>query len=300
MLAQTVFTTEWWRNIAAQVATWSMKVGWRIALIVILFYIAQRFGRRLIARIMRIALRADRVDTLRDMGITKRRNTLTELFNAVVTTVIIVTALLMIFTQLGLEIAPLLASAGVVGVAVGFGAQSLVKDLLTGVFIILENQFAIGDIVRVGDTSGLVEQINLRTTILRGLDGTVSIIPNGEINRVHVLTKGWSRLVLDVGVAYDSDLDHVYDVLTKTLNRYAEENPTIVIEKPELLGVENLADSSIVVRALVKTVPSKQWECGRAVRKKVKEAFDAAGIVIPFPQRTLWVQQTPGAEAAAG
>ena len=174
--------------------------------------------------------------------------------------------------------------------------------MLTGVFVILENQFGIGDVVRIGDTSGLVEQLNLRTTVLRGLDGTVSIIPNGEIARVHVLTKGWSRLVLDVGVAYDSDLDRVYDVLMATLNAYADESPLIVLERPELLGVESLGDSAITVRALVKTMPSKQWECGRAVRKRVKEAFDAAGIVIPFPQRTVWMQQPPAlpaAEAAA-
>lgn len=298
MILIALLNGEGWRGMFAGMATWAKVLGWRIALILILLYVARRFGRALIVRGMNLVLRGDSSDAVRDLGLAKRRNTLTALFNGVLTAVVVVVALLMVFNELGLEIAPILASAGVVGLAVGFGAQSLVKDIITGAFVILENQFSIGDVVRIGDTAGLVEQINLRTTVLRGLDGTVSIIPNGEITRVHVLTKGWSRFVLDVGVAYGANLDQVYAVLGGVLERYAADHPDIVLEKPELLGVENLGDSSVVVRALIKTVPSKQWECARLVRKLVKEAFDEAGIEIPFPQRSVWMRQPAGAASA--
>ena len=285
-VALPVTTDDRWSVIWTGVVGWLATAGWRIALILVILYAAHRFGRQLIGRAMSLTLR-DGDDTLRQLSLVKRRNTLTALFTATLTTLLSIIALLMVFKQLGLEIAPILASAGVVGLAVGFGAQSLVKDLITGAFIILENQFALGDIIRVGGASGTVEQINLRTVVLRDTDGTVSIIPNSEITRVQVLTKGWSRLVLDVGVAYESDLDHVFEVMRAVLNQYTEEHPEIVLDKPELQGVESLGDSAVVVRALVKTIPSKQWECGRVIRKRVKEAFEQAGIELPFPQRTI-------------
>ncbi len=283
-------SAEWWSIMWSAATVWLMTVGWRVLLIFLILYLAHRFGRGLIARVMTFALRGDKQDALHDLGVVKRRNTLTSLFHGVLTIFIIISGITMVFHQIGLEIAPILASAGVVGLAIGFGAQSLVKDLLNGMFIILERQFNVGDVIQVDKISGLVEEINLRTTILRSLDGTVSIIPNGEIVRVQVLTRDWSRLVLDVNVAMDSNLDHVFEVLMNVLNQYAEQHPEIVIEKPQLLGVENLGDSAITVRAMVKTVPIRQWDCGRAVRKLIKEAFEQANIELPFPQYTVWIR----------
>lgn len=280
----------WWESTAEAAGRWLMTSGWRILVILALLMIVRKVGRVLIARGMALAIRSDSTNALRDLGLQKRRNTLVGLLNGAINVVVFLVALMMIFRELRFEIAPLLASAGVVGIAIGFGAQALVRDIITGAFIILENQFGVGDVIRVGSDSGLVEQINLRTTVIRSVDGAVTVIPNGEISRVTVMTREWSRCVLDIGVAYGADLDHVYAVISRVLDRYAADNPGVVIDKPEIAGVEQLGDSSVVVRALVKTVPLKQWECGRKVRKLIKEAFDAEGIEIPFPQRSVWMR----------
>jgi small conductance mechanosensitive channel len=276
---------------------WLLHSGWRIGTIVVLLLVARSIGRALVARALSWAMRSDSGDVLRDIGVAKRRATLVGLFNGILNVVVILIALMMIFRELDFEIGPLLASAGVVGVAIGFGAQSLVRDVLSGVFIILENQFGVGDVIRVGADSGLVEQINLRTTVLRGADGAVTIVPNGEISRVSVLTKDWSRLVLDMTVGYGADLNHVYSVVKRVLDRYAADHPQVVIEPPEVLGVEQLGDNGVVVRALVKTAPRMQWETGRKLRKLIKEAFDAEGIEIPFPQRVVWMRANGESEA---
>ncbi len=264
--------------------------GLRIVLIALAVIVALKVSRAFIRRGLGVAL-ADRPDdTLKTVAISKRRATLTQLLNAVASVLLCVVGTLMIFRELNFDIAPLLASAGVVGIAVGFGAQSLVKDIITGAFIILENQFDVGDVVKLGDTAGLCEAINLRTTVLRGLDGTVHIIPNGEIVRVSVLTKDWSRLVLDVEVAYGEDVGRVTGVLRGVLDDYAAANPGIVLEPPEILGVETLGASGVTIRSLVKTLPSKQWEAGRKVRALVKAEFDREKIEIPFPQQSVWLR----------
>lgn len=194
-----------------------------------------------------------------------------------------------------INLGPLIASAGIVGVALGFGAQSLVKDFLTGIFMLLEDQYGIGDIVNLGPATGVVERISLRKTQLRDLEGTVWHIPNGEISRVGNLSQLWSRTLIDFEVAYDTDLRHAMDVIRDTAERLAgdPEYAHMILEKPEVWGVENFAESSIKIRMVVKTEPAKQWEVNRQLRLRMKEAFDDAGIEIPFPQRTLWFRDAP-------
>jgi small conductance mechanosensitive channel len=189
-----------------------------------------------------------------------------------------------------MDIGPLLASVGVLGLAISFGAQSLVKDVISGTFMLLEGQFGIGDVVRVTDVSGQVEKITLRTTVLRDSQGVVHIIPNGEITRVSNLTKTWSRAVLDVGVAYKEDVDRVIAVLDE-LGREFHADPewgALLVEEPLVLGVEDLGDSAVVIRVSARTLPEKQWDVAREWRRRIKKRFDRENIEIPFPHLTFY------------
>lgn len=286
-------SSEWWTHRLDVFADWAVTDGVRILLVLVLLAVALRIGRTFVRRSVGLALRPRGKDPLRDLMLAKRQTTLANLFDGVLTIVLLVTAALMIFQLLNFNVGPLLASAGIAGVAIGLGAQSLVKDVLGGVFIILEQQFSVGDVVRIGNDSGAVEELSLRTVILRDADGSVHIIPNGQIDRVTVLTRDWSRLVLDIDVAYNADIDAATAVLRRELDRYAAENPDFVLEPPEVLGVQNLAESSVQLRAWMKVLPGKQWPAGRELRGRIKTALDAAGIEIPFPQRTLWVRNEP-------
>ena len=206
-------------------------------------------------------------------------------------------AAFMILGEIGVDLAPLLAGAGVAGLAVGFGAQSLVKDMFSGLFILLEDQYAVGDIVDVGEATGVVESVSLRATRLRSVDGVVWHVPNGEILRVGNMSQHWSRSLLDLEVAYDTDIPQAKRVIGEIASAYAEEEPDI-LDEPAVWGVEALAASSVVIRLVVKTKPSEQWRISRELRERIKTGFDEAGIEIPFPQQTVWTRG-PADEAAA-
>ncbi|MEO1059561.1 MAG: mechanosensitive ion channel family protein [Actinomycetota bacterium] len=201
-------------------------------------------------------------------------------------------AVLMALAELGLNLGPLIAGAGIAGVAVGFGAQDLVKDCISGLFVLLEDQYGIGDVVDLGEAIGVVERISLRVTILRGLDGTVWHVPNGEVARVGNLSQLWSVAVVDLDVAYHSDLDRVGEIMLNAAREVCdtEEWAPIVIEEPNLLGVEALGADGITLRITVKTKPGEQWALQRELRRHFKQVFDDAGIEIPFPQRTIWMR----------
>jgi small-conductance mechanosensitive channel len=204
---------------------------------------------------------------------------------------IIVVASLMIMSDLGVQIGPLLASAGVVGIAVGFGAQTLVKDFLTGLFLVVEDIVAVGDVIAVGDKSGTVEAMTLRTIRLRDLDATLHVLPYSEAKVISNRTKTFSAYVFDLGVAYDTDFDHAFAVMRRVgdaLQADPEFGPKILLPL-EIMGVQQFGDSSIVLRARFRTHPGEQWVVGRAYNKRIKEAFDAEGIEIPFPIRRLLV-----------
>lgn len=221
----------------------------------------------------------------------QRGRTIASLLNNVARVVIITLAGLTILgTFLRIELAPLLAGVGVFGLAISFGAQSLVKDIINGIFVLIEGQYAIGDVIRVGTIAGMVERITLRVTVLRDLHGVVHVIPNGEINTLSNLTKAWSRAVLDVRVAYREEVDRVIDVLREIgAELYDDAEWTdLLTEPPNVLGVENLAESGVFIRVVATTLPLKQWDVARELRRRIKNRFDAEGIRIPYPHLTFY------------
>jgi small-conductance mechanosensitive channel len=201
----------------------------------------------------------------------------------------------MILSELGLNLGPLLAGAGILGVAVGFGAQSLVKDCISGLFMLMEDQYGIGDVVDLGEAVGVVEEIALRTTVLRGIDGTVWHVPNGEIQRVGNKSQHYSVALIDIDVAYDADITAARDLIeaTATAMCTTDEWSDVVLDLPDVLGIENLGANAITLRMTVTTSPGEQWRLQRALREALKSAFDDAGIEIPFPQRTVWLRNQP-------
>ncbi len=228
-------------------------------------------------------------DPLQASEIKKRAQTLGNILRHVFLILISFIAVLMILGELGIQLGPLLATAGIGALAVGFGAQSLVKDVISGFFIILENQYRIGDVIEVAGVSGLVESLNLRRTVLRDLEGKVHTIPNGEIKVVSNLSKEWSRSVLDLGISYREDLDQVFGLLTQIGSELQSEEPykSSILEPLQILGVEKFGESQLIIRMMIKTIPLKQWEVGRELRRRIKIRFDERGIEIPFPHRVL-------------
>ncbi len=201
--------------------------------------------------------------------------------------------------EVGIDLAPLIAGAGIAGVALGFGAQSLVKDCIAGLFMLLEDQYGVGDVVDLDEATGVVERISLRTTVLRGLDGTVWHVPNGEVSRVGNMSQLWSVALVDVDVAYDVDLAAARQVILDRANELVatEDWAPVVLDPPQLLGVEALGADGITIRVTVRVEPGAQWGLQRALREAIKGALDEAGIEIPFPQRTVWVRRDDDGEA---
>jgi small conductance mechanosensitive channel len=200
-------------------------------------------------------------------------------------------AVMMVLKELGIDIGPILAGIGIMGLAVGFGAQSLVKDFLAGMFILIENQYNVGDVIQAAGAKGQVEKITLRATTLRDLQGNVHIIPNGTIEVVTNRTRQWSRFVLDIGVAYKENVDEVMRVLKEIGDELAAdaEFASMITAPLEVLGVQDFADSAVIIRVMFTTQPVKQWTVGREFRRRVKNTFDAKGIEIPFPHTTIYL-----------
>jgi moderate conductance mechanosensitive channel len=225
----------------------------------------------------------------------QRAQALGMVLTSVATVAVYALALIIVVAEFGVSLGPLVAGAGIVGVALGFGAQSLVRDFLSGIFMLVEDQYGVGDVIDVGDAAGLVEEVTLRTTRLRDVEGTVWYIPNGEIRRVANKSQQWGRAVLDVGVSYDADLDHAMGVMKQVADGLWHEGVegAIIIEEPEVVGVIEFGDSDVVLRVMMKTEPTHQFKTTRELRKRMKEAFDREGIEIPFPQRTVWMREVP-------
>ncbi len=227
----------------------------------------------------------------------QRAETMGGLLKSIVTGVVFSIVLMMVLAEIGVNIAPLIASAGIIGVALGFGAQSLVKDFLSGIFMIFEDQYGVGDAVNLGDISGTIEAVGLRVTRLRDVDGTVWYVRNGEILKVGNQSQNWSRTVLDVAVGYKEDVTRVRRLLKEVAHELAEDENfrDQIIEEPEVWGVQSLGPDSVVVRVTLKTLPQKQWMVAREMRERIKDRFDAEGISMPLPQRGVWQDPTtPG------
>jgi small conductance mechanosensitive channel len=199
----------------------------------------------------------------------------------------------MILGEFGVNLAPLIASAGVAGIAIGFGAQSVVSDFLAGIFVIIEDHYGVGDFVDLGEAKGTVEEVSLRTTRLRDAGGVMWVVPNGQILRVGNYSQLFSKSRMEFEVGYDTDVDHASAVIKRVLDEVWMENreDATVTEEPEVLGVEAFRDSAVVISATVRTEPSEQWSVAREIRARIKKAFEAEGIEIPFPQRTVWLRQ---------
>jgi small conductance mechanosensitive channel len=225
----------------------------------------------------------------------QRAKTMASLLKSVVTAVVFTMVAIMALSEIGVNVAPLIASAGIIGLALGFGAQSLVQDFLSGIFMILEDQYGVGDVIDAGEASGTVEAVSLRVTRLRDVDGTVWYVRNGEILRIGNMSQNWARTVLDIRVGYSEDLYRVQDLLKDIAHDVWEDEDFKgkVIEEPEVWGVQSLDPESIVVRVVLKTAPLEQWEIAREMRERIKARFDYEGIEIPLPQRVVWHRDAP-------
>ena len=273
------------------VAHWLLTNGTRVVAIIVGSLVAIWIIKVFVHKSKRKIGDPDRVGIER----AKRTETLARIVETTLRVVILIAAFLMVLKQVGIEIGPLLAGAGIIGLAVGFGAQSLVKDVIGGFFILLENHMNVGDIVEIAGSAGVVESINLRVTVLRDLEGKVHIVPNGEIGVVMNMTREYSQALVEIGVAYKEDVDEVIRVLEEVAEtmRMDEDFSNFILDPLEVLGLDSFGDSSVNIKVRLKTIPAKQWAVAREFRKRVKRTFDEKGIEIPFPHRTLYIGEAP-------
>ena len=277
-----------WESIISSFIRWSINVIPTLILVLFLYLLAKRTLRFTTNKIqLRLKAKYEKKAKLEE---SKRVNTLIGIVKGILNIALAAIFVLIFLQELGIDIAPLLAGAGIIGLAVGFGAQELVRDFIAGFFMLLENQLRVGDIVKINDTRGVVERIELRTITLRDVSGTVHIFQNGKINSLSNMTKEWSGAVFDIGVAYKENTDHVISVMKEVAEdlRGSDDFKDLMLEPMEVFGLDNFGDSAIVIKARIKAVPGKQWFVGREYRKRLKAAFDKVGIEIPFPHRTIY------------
>jgi len=272
-------------NIGKWIGGTGIKIGFIILFAWVLMHIAKRYLPKLVTSIMFNNATADEHEEVQ-----KQALTLSTVFSGLAHVLIILGATFMVLSELGVPVGPILGGFGIAGIAVGFGAQHLVRDLIAGVMIISENQYRTGDVVNVAGVAGMVEQINLRRTIIRDWDGDVHVIPNGEITVATNRTKHWSRIHLDVGVAYKEDLDHVFSVLNEIGNELANdpELGLMIIAPPQVLRLQSFDDSQITIKMMGECKPMSQWEIAGELKKRIKIRFDKEGIEIPFPHTTVY------------
>ena len=311
---------EWTDNSdVAGIATWLVDRPVKVVIIILLALLVRRLVHRaidgLIDRLMsersteesdavaaaeaatgtlRREVLAEKLASLRERTerARQRAKTLGVMFKSIASAVIGVVTFMMLLGEFDINLGPLIAGAGIVGVAIGFGAQSLVRDLLSGIFMLIEDQYGVGDVIDAGDAIGTVESVGLRTTRIRDVRGTLWHVPNGEIRRVGNMSQVWARAILDIDVAYDTDLDLAMETIKTVADALWDEQleEATIVEEPVISGVQNFGADAVTIRLAVRTEPSEQWSTGRVLRKRIKEAFDDAGIEIPFPQRTVWLR----------
>jgi small-conductance mechanosensitive channel len=273
----------------ATVANWLVDHGIRILIIVVVGAVLWFALNKFLPPIVRRGVSRTKYKESKE-GIEKRTNTLVSIFRGVGRVFIVVIGIMMILSEVGVDIVPVLAGFGIAGIAIGFGAQYLIRDLIAGTFIILENQYRVGDVARVADIAGVVEEVTLRKTVLRDLDGIVHHVPNGEIRTASNFTRHFARVNLDVSVAYDTDLDHAIRVINQVGKALAEDEKwrKAIKSPPQVLRVDNLGDSGIYIKILGDVKPMQQWAVMGELRLRIKKAFDAEGIEIPWPHTKVY------------
>ena len=286
-----------WKLPAGTAWEWFVATPGAIVLIIIIGLVFRWFVARAISRLVTRATSGRSLGPLTARAETlfadinpaaaarrhQRASTMGSLLTSISTGLILAIVVVMVLSKVGIDVAPIIASAGIIGVALGFGAQNLVKDFLSGIFMILEDQYGVGDVIDAGEATGTVEAVSLRVTRLRDVNGTVWYVRNGEIARIGNQSQNWARTVLDITVSYDSDLAHVQSVLGDEAHQLFvdEQFAGVILEEPEVWGVENFDKDGAVVRLVLKTAPLQQWFVARAMRQRIKERFDAEGISIP-------------------
>jgi small conductance mechanosensitive channel len=266
--------------------TWLLTHGLRIVIILLLTFLALLLARWVTNRIFS-AIK----ETADDYEDKKRADTLRSIVRYALRLTILVLATVVVLGELGIQIGPILAAAGIVGLAVGFGSQQLVQDVIAGFFILFEDQIRVGDVVNIAGKGGVVERVSLRMTILRDAAGNVHYVRNGHIDVVTNMTKEFSQYVFDIGVAYREDTDEVFEVI-KQVGAEVQGDPEYaddILDPIEILGVDSFADSAVVIKARIKTKPIKQWRVGREFNRRLKKAFDERNIEIPFPHMTVYM-----------
>lgn len=287
---QTLFAEGFdWASAGHVLTAWLLTSGLRILLILGLAWFLMRVVQvgldRFEARVLTNASPGE-------LESAKRTKTMSDMLQNIAKVAIAAIATLTVLQELNVNIMPILTGAGILGLAVGFGAQTLVKDVISGFFLILEGQVRVGDVAQINGTGGLVEAVNLRTIVLRDQSGAVHIFPCGSVTTLTNLSLDFAYALLDIDVAYKHDTDEVVDVLRKTAEelRASETHGPFTLEPLEVIGVERFGESSVTIRVRIKTLPLKQWDTAREYRRRLKKAFDKAGIEIPFPQRDVTVR----------
>lgn len=276
--------------------TFQMLYPWLIILIRIIFILGAAFILSAILGKLIPRLRASTVNAMRQhsensnpLEMEKRAATISGILQKTATFLIWGVALMMSLREIGFDIAPILAGAGVVGLAVGFGAQNLVRDVISGLMMLVENQIRVNDVAVINGTGGLVEEINLRTTVLRSLDGVVHVFPNGTITSLSNMTLEYSFYVFDLRVSYFEDTDRIAEVVQSIADEMMQEEKykPLILAPLEVLGVDQLGESTVILKARIKTLPIQQWNVGREMNRRIKKVFLKEGIQIPFPQRAF-------------
>ena len=273
---------------------WMLSSGLRVLLIVFLAFVALRVARFVSDRIFPASKKKE------DPEFKKRADTLSSIIRYILFVAILIVAAMTVMGELGIQIGPVLAAAGIVGLAVGFGAQNFVQDVISGFFILLEDQVRVGDVVQIADKGGLVERMTLRLVVLRDLAGNVHYVRNGQIQVVTNMTKDYSRYVFDIGVAYRENVDEVIEVVQE-VDEDLRNDPAFkddILEPIEILGLDQFADSAVVIKARTKTKPIRQWAVAREFNRRLKKAFDEKDIEIPFPHVTLYLGQDKQGKSA--
>lgn len=286
-----VLTSGFWKERMRKAVMWMITDLPMILVIIVVFIVLLRGQKYIIQRVRTIAInRATKDENTDTHEATKRIDTLAGIIHGVGKILLWTIFLLILLSKININIGPILASAGIVGLAVGFGAQELVRDFISGFFILLEDQLRTGDYAIINGTTGLVERIELRTITLRDLSGVVHIFQNGKIDTLSNMTKEWSAIVLEIGVAYKENIDYVMQVMRevgKELKNH-DEYGQYMLDDVDILGLDDFADSSVVIKATIKTKPMHQWRIKREYQRLLKIAFDAKGIEIPFPHLSLY------------